>query len=245
MTEKPKRKPKNKDASIDERIKSHLYDGEEIIWCARTQKHYLRFSEVISIKMMQGLVGLYMMFLGIAFFLDFQLFSAFAGSLLCLPIILFLMRDSVASYLTFLGVSLLLTLQLVGGFTIILFCLSILSFVVLRVYIYTKTQHYLDHVNVITNYRVMVYDAIKQDIVFAFAHDDIHKFWVREYSLDRGNITVNQRSNVNVKYRASLTYPLKFTLRGIDNLGHVVQLLRSRLDIEPEYVQSYRKAKNE
>jgi len=208
MNNKPKRKPKNKNASIDERIKSHLYDGEEIIWRARTQKHYSGFAIHNYKNVIIGLIVFLIVLFVASLFLEPQVFS-WMGTFLCT-----------------------------------LLCVSVFFFPALLYFTNMSSRKILNYVNVITNIRVLVYDMSRDDIVHAFAYDVVKRVYVNEYGADIGNIRLDRRDGGRVRGVTS-TYPFEFELKGVDDLHDVSELLRSRLDIEPEYVQSYRKAKNE
>jgi len=204
MKQKPKRKPKNKNLSIDEQIESLLEDDEYIIWSGRTQKHYGYFAFNGMKMIFAGAV----LVIGISLFVDTEILKAGAS-------------------------------VLIGSA-----CLCLLGFAVFSMYSNLNIGRIFDYINVITNYHVMVYDPIAQDVVYAFEHDNIHKFRVREYGANIGNITVDRRSGDKARYRVSPKYPLEFTLRGIDDLSTVVNLLRSQLGIEPEYLQIHPKQKS-
>lgn len=99
------------------------------------------------------------------------------------------------------------------------------------------------YVNFITNYQILVYDSVEQDVVYAFEHDNVQRFVVCEYGDNIGNITLDRRSDHKKKYRVTPTYPLQFALRGVNDLKKVTGLLRSQLGIEPEYLQIHQKPK--
>lgn len=207
MNNKPKRKPKIKNISIDEQIESFLDDDEYIIWSERTQSHYFEY----TLRLIRDLT------------IKFAAFLAVVG-----------------------GALLLLNIRTFAHVLPMVLCILGITGLMGAGYLYlsnNNVRQILDYVNVITNYQVMVYDPIMQEIVFSFEHDHIHHFRVREYGEDIGTIIVDRRSDSKVKYRTSSRYPLEFALHGIDELGKVVNLLRSQVGIEPEYLQLHQKSK--
>lgn len=204
---KPKRKPKNKNLSVDEQIEAFLEDDEYIIWSAQTQRHYYGYARGTLRQLAVALSILFIVAMVVSLFLDPIVFGQ------------------------------------VGSFLCSLLCIGVIFFVGLIIYSNNNLRKFAHYINVITNHQVMIYDSIAQDMVFAFEHDVIHKFSVREYGNDIGNIIVDRRSDQKAKYRVSPKYPLEFALRGIDDLSTVVNLLRSQLGIEPEYLHIYSKQK--
>ncbi len=208
MSPKPKRKPKNKNLSIDEQIELLLDDDEYIIWSEQTHGgYYFQMIVRLAKHLTIGLAGL-------------------------------LVVTTVLSYNLHISLELLTIL------------LPILAIVAVFLLTYgARVNHNLlqftQYVNVITNYQVMVYNPISQDVVYAFEHDAIQKFQVHEYDDNLGNITVDRRSHNKARYRVTPKYPLQFTLRGVDDLSKIVGLLRSQLGIEPDYLQIYPKQKRQ